>query len=132
MAQAQSESVTLFSPMVVQSEIVDTTANSQTSITRDALELAQMPDISNVLRSQAGIAINQGSGQMMSSISLRGSGGAGQGLITLDGVPLFGNFAGLYSLSHYSLDALDYISLTRGAGGDRHGSRTLGGTIHLQ
>jgi vitamin B12 transporter len=131
-AQVQSDEITLFSPMIVQSDTTDMTANSQTSITRDALEFTQMPDISNVLRSQAGIAINQGSAQMMSSISLRGSGGAGQGLITLDGIPLFGNFAGLYSLSHYSLDALDYVSLTRGVGGERHGSRTLGGTIHLQ
>ena len=129
---AESDENHLFSPMVILIDTVESTANAQTVLTRDELDSEQMPDINNVLRSQSGITINQGSGQMMSSISLRGSGGAGQGLLTLDGIPLFGNFAGLYSLSHYSLDALDQISLTRGTGGDRHGSRTLGGTIHLQ
>jgi len=83
------------------------------------------------LRSQGGLRLNQGSGQTPTGINLRGAGG-GQGLVTLDGVPLFGNFAGAYSLSHYALDALDRVTVTRGSGGERHGSRTLGGAIHLQ
>ncbi|MDO9048818.1 MAG: TonB-dependent receptor plug domain-containing protein [Methylobacter sp.] len=98
---------------------------------RDALQATEMPNLNGVLRSQGGLMLNQGSGQMPTGISLRGAGG-GQGMITLDGVPLFNNFAGFYSLSHYSLDALDRVTVTRGSGGERHGSRTLGGAIHLQ
>ena len=131
-AMADNEEISLLPPIIIQSDLVDSTANSQTVLTQDELESAEKSDISNVLRNQSGITINQGSGQMMSSISLRGAGGVGQGLITLDGMPLFGNFAGIYSLSHYPVDAIDQISITRGAGGDRHGSRTLGGAIHLK
>jgi vitamin B12 transporter len=101
-------------------------------LNRDALQATEMPNLNGVLRNQGGLMLNQGSGQMPSSISLRGAGGGGQGLITLDGVPLFGNFAGFFSLSHYALDALDKVTVTRGSGGERHGSRTLGGAIHLQ
>ncbi|MDO9268176.1 MAG: TonB-dependent receptor plug domain-containing protein [Methylobacter sp.] len=98
---------------------------------RNALQATEMPNLNGVLRSQGGLMLSQGSGQMMTGISLRGASG-GQGLLTLDGVPLFANFAGFYSLSHYSLDALDRVTVTRGSGGERHGSRTLGGAIHLQ
>lgn len=101
-------------------------------IDRDALQVAEMPNLNGVLRNQGGLMLNQGSGQMQTGISLRGAGGGGQGLITLDGVPLFGNFAGFFSLSHYALDALNKVTVTRGSGGERHGSRTLGGAIHLQ
>jgi len=101
-------------------------------IGRDALQASGMTDVNGILRSQGGLMLNQGSGQMMTGISLRGAGGGGQGLLTLDGVPLFANFAGFYSLSHYALDALDRVTVTRGPGGERHGSRSLGGAIHLQ
>ncbi len=99
---------------------------------RDDLQTSEMPDLNNILRNQSGITLNQGSGQMTSAIVLRGAGGGGQGLVTLDGVPLFGNFAGFFSLSHYSPDALDKVTVTRGSGGEQNGSRTLGGAIHLQ
>ena len=98
---------------------------------RDDLQATELHSLSGVLRSQGGLMLNQGSGQMMNGMSLRGASG-GQGLLTLDGVPLFGNFAGFYSLSHYALDALNRVTVTRGSGGERHGSRTLGGAIHLQ
>ncbi len=98
---------------------------------RAALQAAEMSDLNSALKNQGGLMLNQGSGQMPSKISLRGASG-GQGLVTLDGVPLFANFVGYYSLSHYALDALDKVPVTRGSGGERHGSRTLGGAIHLQ
>lgn len=101
-------------------------------LNRDDLQAAETPNINAALRSQGGLSLIQGSGQMMTGISFRGAGGGGQGLLTLDGIPLFANFAGFYSLSHYSLDALDKVTVTRGPGGERHGSRSLGGAIHLQ
>ena len=101
-------------------------------INREALQASGMSDVNGVLRGQSGLMLNQGSGQMVTGMSLRGAGSGGQGLLTLDGVPLFANFAGFYSLSHYALDALDQVTVTRGVGGERHGSRSLGGAIHLQ
>lgn len=100
-------------------------------LNQDELQATGMSNLNGALRSQGGLTLNQGSGQMPTGISLRGASG-GQGLVTLDGVPLFANFAGFYSLSHYALDALDRVTVTRGSGGERHGSRTLGGAIHLQ
>jgi len=114
-----------------QSELVEP-ARMQTEFEREDLQTTQLPDLNNVLKNQAGLVINQTNSQAMSSIALRGAGGAGQGLFTLDGVPLFGNLSGLFTLSHYPSDALGKVTLTRGAGGDKHGSRTLGGAIHLQ
>lgn len=107
-------------------------ARMQTEFERDDLQTTQMPDLNNVLKNQSGLMIGQANPQMMSSVSLRGAGGAGQGLFTLDGVPLFGSLAGFFSLSHYPTDALGKVTVTRGASGDKHGSRTLGGAIHLQ
>jgi vitamin B12 transporter len=105
---------------------------SRNELNREALQSSGMPNLNGVLKSQTGLMINQGSGQMMSGFSMRGAGSGGQGMLTLDGVPLFGNFAGFYSLSHYALDSFDRVTVTRGSGGERHGSRSLGGAIHLQ
>ena len=45
---------------------------------RDALQATEMPNLNGVLRSQTGLMLNQGSGQMMTGISLRGAGVAGK------------------------------------------------------
>lgn len=112
-------------------ELVDS-ARMQNNLNSVDLQATQTPDLNSTLKSQPGLMLTQGSGQMMNSMSMRGSSGAGQGLLTLDGVPLFGNFAGFASLTHYPLDALEKVTIKRGSGGERHGSRTLGGAIHLQ
>lgn len=106
-------------------------ARMQDELDRADLQAGQMTDLNNVLKNQPGLVINQANNNMMSAISMRGAGGAGQGLFTLDGVPLFGNFAGFFSLSHYPLDALDNVTISRGASGEKYGSRTLGGAVHL-
>jgi len=134
-AIAGSDKVSL-TPMTVYDDRVDPELIEQprmsNQLNRDALQATGMPDLNGVLRSQTGLMLNQGSGQMMTGLSLRGAGSGGQGMVTLDGVPLFANFAGFYSLNHYALDALDRVTVTRGPGGERHGSRALGGAIHLQ
>jgi outer membrane cobalamin receptor len=112
-------------------ELVDS-ARMQNVLSRVDLQAAQTPDLNSTLKSQPGLMLTQGGGQMPNSMSMRGSSGAGQGLLTLDGVPLFGNFAGFFSLTHYPLDAFEKVIIKRGSGGERHGSQTLGGVIHLQ
>ena len=109
-----------------------TTENLKTELTRSDLQSAEMPDINNVLKNEAGITLNQGSGHMTTALTIRGAGGNGQGMVTLDGVPLFGNFAGMFSLSHYPLDAFDQVTITRGNSLNQSSSRTLGGAIHLK
>lgn len=104
---------------------------TQTQFDRETLQAVEMPDLNNVLKSQPGVGIIQGSGQMMTGITMRGAGGSGQGLFTLDDVPLFGNFAGFFALSHYPLDALENVTVTHGLATEQQGSRTLGGAIHL-
>jgi len=106
--------------------------NLKTELTRSDLQSAEMPDLNNVLKNEAGITLNQGSGQMTTAMTIRGAGGNGQGMATLDGVPLFGNFAGMFSLSHYPLDAFDQVTVTRGNELNQSNSRTLGGAIHLK
>jgi vitamin B12 transporter len=125
------DDIVSFAPMTIYGVEADAT-RLQNELNRADLESTEMPDLNSVLKRQTAVMLNQGSGQMMTGISLRGAGGSGQGMFTLDGVPLFGNFAGMYSLSHYPLDAFDKITVSHGTGDEHHGSRTLGGAIHLQ
>ena len=130
---ADNEAVSLPNMTIYNDSITPKIESSmKNELNREDLDVSEMPDLNNVLRNQSSVTLNQGSGQMTTAIILKGAGGAGQGMVTLDGVPLFGNFAGFYSLSHYSLDALDKVTVSSGAGGERHGSRSLGGAIHLQ
>jgi len=67
---------------------------------------------------------------MASDLSFRGA--RGQGMLTLDGVPLFSDFVGVYSLQRYSINELDSVKISRSFDGNFSGSRTLGGSIHLK
>ncbi|MEN9897627.1 MAG: hypothetical protein RLZZ66_1276 [Pseudomonadota bacterium] len=131
-----SDNVNILSTMFIKNDIKSlnpsTAMYSSTVIEDELLENNQATDLNDILRSQSAISIRQSSAQVMTSLNIRGSGGAGQGMLTLDGIPLFGNFTGAYSLSHYPLDTLDQVLITRGNGDDWHGSRSLGGGIHLQ
>ena len=122
---------TMFIKNDVKSLDPSTARYSGTVIEHELLEDSQVSNLNDLLRSQSAILIRQSSPQVMTSLNIRGSGGAGQGMLTLDGIPLFGNFTGAYSLSHYPLDTLDQVLITRGNGDDWHGSRSLGGGIHL-
>lgn len=134
-AQVLAEEIDALPPLTIYSqthaELIEP-ARMQDEFDREKLQAAEMPDLNNILKNQAGLVLTQTNPQMMSGFSLRGASGAGQGLFTLDGVPLYGSLAGLFTLSHYPADALGNVTLTRGAGGDKHGSRTLGGGIHLK
>ncbi len=118
-------------PTMVLNSQADSTAQLTTELTSNDFQQMETPDLNNVLKNEAGLTINQGSPQMTTAILMRGAGGNGQGMITLDGVPLFGNFAGMFSLSHYPLDAFDQVTITRGSELNQSSSRTLGGAIHL-
>lgn len=101
-----------------------------TTLDRSDLEAGGKADLNGALRYLGGLTLNQAGPSTSTGISLRGAGG-GLGLVSLDGVPLFSSFAGFFPLSHFPLDLFDRVDLVRGSGGDRQGSRTLGGTIQL-
>jgi outer membrane cobalamin receptor len=80
------------------------------------LQDVELPDLNGVLRQEPSITLNQGSGQMTSNLSFRGAGG--QGMLTLDGVPLFSDFVGVYSLQRYSINELERVTLSRSFDGN--------------
>lgn len=118
-----AETVSELPPMVI------TTSNIG-EYNHDDLKNLELPDLNGVLRQEPSLTINQGSGQMASDLSFRGA--RGQGMLTLDGVPLFSDFVGVYSLQRYSINELDSVKISRSFDGNFSGSRTLGGTIHLK
>jgi outer membrane cobalamin receptor len=111
-------------PMVI------TTPSNISDYNHDDLKAIELPDLNGVLRQNPSITVNQGSGQMNSDLSFRGA--RGQGMLTLDGVPLFSNFVGVYSLQRYSINELESVKFSRSFDGNFNGSRTLGGAIHLK
>lgn len=106
-------------------------ADSQTTISREQLESARAADIHAPLYGASGTTLIQSKAYGVSGITLRGASG-GLGLITFDGVPVFANFAGFYSLRHFSGEVVEDIRVQRGFDPQVSNSRTLGGTIHLQ
>lgn len=101
----------------------------ENSSEHNLLQQTELPDLNGALRQDPSVTLNQGSAQMASNLSLRGAGG--QGMLTLDGVPLFSDFVGVYSLQRYSLDELDRVTVSHSFDGSSNNSRTLGGAIHL-
>ncbi len=125
------DAMTIYSEKNVTEEIANLT-KMEIELDREKLQAHPRENLNYVIKNQPGITAHQSSSETMSNISLRGAGGAGQGIFTLDGVPLFGNFAGFFSLGQYPIDALENVIITKGMGGDKHGSRTLGGSFHLK
>lgn len=105
---------------------LDTTTN----LNRKFLDAVHRPDMNGALRGLSSVGVGQANTGSPSALILRGASG-GLGLVNLDGIPLFNNFTGFFSLSHYPLDLLDRVDVMRGQGGDRYSSRTLGGSINL-
>ena len=118
-----AETLSELPPMVI------TTSNIG-EYNHDDLKNLELPDLNGVLRQEPSLTLNQGSAQMASNLSFRGAGG--QGMLTLDGVPLFSDFVGVYSLQRYSINELESVTLSRSFDGNFNGSRTLGGAIHLK
>jgi vitamin B12 transporter len=118
-----AETTSELPPMVI-------TTSNISNYHHDDLKDLELPDLNGVLRQEPSITLNQGSGQMASDLSFRGA--RGQGMLTLDGVPLFSDFVGVYSLQRYSINELESVTLSRSFDGNSLASRTLGGSIHLK
>ncbi len=101
-----------------------------TEFNRSSLNNANAADLNGLLRGQGGVGLAQSNSSMTSTLVLRGAGG-GLGLVTLDGVPLFNSLTSFFPLSHYPLDFLGRVNVSRGFAGEDSSSRTLGGSINL-
>ncbi len=109
-------------------ETQQTTIN--TEFNRETLDVQNKPDLNSTLRGLSSVGISQGTLGMATNVILRGASG-GLGLINFDGVPLFDSFTGFFQLSHFPLDLLNNVSVSRGFNGEQNSSRTLGGSINL-
>jgi vitamin B12 transporter len=124
-----AESAVELPPMLITSEFSNVTSNISNYNDED-LKRMELSDLNGILRQESSVTVSQGSSQMTSNLSLRGAGG--QGMMTIDGVPIFSDFVGVYSLQRHALDSFDSLTVTRGFSGAQQASRTLGGSIHLK
>ena len=134
LAAMGAEEVVTLPDIIVAAESADDIETNQTASTtrfnREALSALNKADLNSALRGLGGVGVSQGTPATNSNIILRGASG-GLGLVNLDGVPLFGNFTGFFPLSHYPLDLLEQVNVSRGFNGEQNSSRTLGGAINL-
>lgn len=106
------------------------TADNSTPISRDAIANSKTTNLNGLLQGQNSVQLKQSNASTATGIIIGGASG-GLGLITLDGVPMFGTLTGSYSLHHLPADFIQKFTIQRGLGGEHYGSRTLGGAIHL-
>ncbi len=99
-------------------------------IDSDQLAHDKVVDLNAPLYKSPGIVLTQGKTSGVTGITIRGASG-GQGLLSLDGVPLFANFAGFYSLRLFPSHLLDKVQINRGFDPSLNASRTLGGSIQM-
>ena len=124
-----AESTVELPSMLITGEFSNSTSNISHYDAED-LKRMELSDLNGILRQESSVTVSQGSSQMTSNLSLRGAGG--QGMMTIDGVPIFSAFVGVYSLQRHALDSFDSLTVTRGFSGEQQASRTLGGSIHLK
>lgn len=114
--------------MAVTPTALPTFTNSQ-NISHEILTTTGAPDIVVPLSMQPGLNIAQTKSGMGTGISLNGASGS-LGLISFDGIPLFGNFSGYYSLRNYPNNVVGDVDIIYPPNVDT-GSRNLGGHIAL-
>ena len=111
--------------------ISHSTANKQSFISQGDLDTLKSFDINASLYRLPSVMIGQNKSYGYSRATVRGVSG-GVGLVSFDGVPLFANFSGLYSMRHFPREVVDNIQVQRGFEQNISNSRTLGGSINLQ
>jgi outer membrane cobalamin receptor len=119
-------------PVVVEAPQAEVgqTLSTTTAVRREQLESANQSDLDKALRGQPGITLQRATRGSLSTFSLRGATG-GQGMMMLDGIPLYGALTGFVNLDGFPPELLDHVEVERGALGIRHGSQALAGTLRL-
>ncbi len=114
----------------IEKPIAETLA-SVTVITREDIELAQAPDLINLLSRQAGVDIarNGGPGQA-STLFLRGT-NSSHTLVLVDGVRVNAATQGVIDFAHIPLAQIDRIEIVRGPRAALWGSDAIGGVVQI-
>lgn len=95
------------------------------------IRAANVPDLSSLLRQQAGIEITQSGGLgRQSSLFLRGT-NANHVLILLDGIRIGSASTGATAIDQIMLDDIERIEIVRGNVSSVYGSDAIGGVIQL-
>ena len=120
--------------------VVSKDVNGAPSVPDTRAQIENVPALTpdEVLRTVSGFSLfrrtsSRASNPTTHGVTMRGlsASGASRGLVLLDGVPLNDGFGGWVTWTRLPTDALDDISVNRGAGGDTYGSDALGGVISL-
>lgn len=85
--------------------------------------------ITDVLAGLPGISLNNGGFGQQTGLVMRGAGG--QGIVSLDGIPLFSSFPGLLNLDVLPTESLQKAEITYGANAAYQSFQALGGAIQL-
>ena len=114
----------------IEKPVAETLA-SVTVITREDIELAQAPDLINLLSRQAGVDIarNGGPGQA-STLFLRGT-NSSHSLVLVDGVRVNAATQGVIDFAHIPLAQIDRIEIVRGPRAALWGSDAIGGVVQI-
>ncbi|NDY95795.1 TonB-dependent receptor domain-containing protein [Wenzhouxiangella limi] len=100
-------------------------------ITRDDIELAQAPDVLELLRQQAGVDINRTGGPGgQTSLFLRGS-NSNHVLVLIDGVRVAAAGTGGFAWELIDPALIERIEIVRGPRAARWGSDAIGGVIQI-
>jgi len=103
-----------------------------TVLDRAAIEASGARELGEVLRDQAGVVVTrQGGPGSPTRVSIRGS-SANAVLVLLDGVPLNSALTGDADLSTVPLEAVERVTVLRGAQSARYGARALAGVVAVE
>lgn len=105
--------------------------SSATIITQQDIRESQATDVSAILRSVAGVEINQAGGMgKTTNLYLRGT-NATHTLIFLDGVRISSATSGTTSIQDLMLDQIERIEVVRGNVSSLYGSEAIGGVVQI-
>ncbi len=136
-AQAQEASglINTLPEVTIQTASVPTLDNAQyahrPSITYDEAEIntAHERTVESLLQGEPGIAIVKNDGEGVSNLHLRGAGG--QGLLSLDGIPILNSLPGISNINAVLPEGLQSIAVDRGFAPASQGFAALGGAIRM-
>ena len=127
--QEQQEAVIVTATRTAQT--ADESLASVSIITRDDIEQSQAPNITDLLRLQAGIDVARSGGPgQQTGLFLRGT-NSNQTLVLIDGVRAASATTGAFAWQHLSLTDIERIEIVRGPRGSLYGSDAIGGVIQI-
>ncbi|PSQ99297.1 MAG: hypothetical protein BRD51_01970, partial [Bacteroidetes bacterium SW_11_64_17] len=107
------------------------TAAQVTTLDSAAVVQSGASSVADLLSMRSGAFVKQYGGTGLASLSMRGMGGT-QTQVLLDGLRVANPQTGQLDLSLLPILLIESVEVQHGAGSARHGSGSLGGTVHLR